>query len=107
MAANTVAAWWPAAHPNRWRARRKVTPRRRFAECWAKEWRHEPVHEATARFRRVAHGWAARARRQNQDCGLRVAVRQGIRHGRVAGFAASHPDRKSTRLNSSHLGISY
>jgi len=75
---------WPRGglrHTRQWRARRKVTPRRRCAECWAKEWRHEPVHEATARFRRVAHGWAARARRQNQDCGLRVAVRQGIRHG--------------------------
>src|ERR1035438_1463462 len=27
--------------------------------------------------------------------------------GRVTGIAPQHPDRKSTRLNSSHLGISY
>src|SRR5579883_129434 len=34
MAANTGAAWWPAARPSRWRGRKRATPRKRCAKCW-------------------------------------------------------------------------
>src|SRR3712207_8875198 len=45
----------------------------------------------------------ARARRRAGVEGRRVGVRGGLRRGRRRGV----PDRKSTRLNSSHANISY
>src|SRR5438045_5554442 len=49
------------------------------------------------------------AARHNR-AGLRFGLCQGVRQGSRRAAPAGHfgqPDRKSTRLNSSHLGISY
>src|SRR5699024_11694372 len=74
-----------------------------FSKKALKEWKQESVWEMRRRLADYGDGEFFLV----SDTDLTEAVAQGTLEGRCAGYARALGDRKSTRLNSSHVSSSY